>query len=98
MAQWPEKLLDFAYLGFLQQKLDTLAVLAEPEDWDYKRTPLDHPKPVLYNYLVHTYGRLAEENKIATAPDGTGVVFNTGLVTINQEPIFALFDVNRNPG
>jgi Domain of unknown function (DUF3825) len=48
--------------------------------------------------LVYTYGRLAGENKIATAPDGKSTVFNTGLVTINQEPIFALFDINRNPG
>jgi Domain of unknown function (DUF3825) len=53
--------------------------------------PSDHAKPILYNYLVYTYGRLAEENKITAAPDGNHAVFNTGLVTINQEPIFALF-------
>jgi hypothetical protein len=98
MAQWPEKLLDFAYLGSLPQKLDGLAALAEPEDWEYKRTPSDHPRPILFNYLVYTYGRLAEEDKIASTPDGNSAVFNTGLVTINQEPIFALFDVNRNRG
>jgi hypothetical protein len=32
MAHWPDKLLDFAYLGLLQQKLETLSALAEPED------------------------------------------------------------------
>jgi hypothetical protein len=94
--QWPEYLLDFAYLGVIQQKLESLAALAEPEDWDYKRTPSDHAKPILYNYLVYTYGRLAEENKITAAADGNHAVFNTGLVTINQEPIFALFTINRN--
>ena len=98
MAQYPERLLDFAYFGPLAQKLDALANIAEPEDWDYKHTPSDRQKPVLYNYLVYTYGRLAEEEKIFAAQDGKSTVFNTGLVTINQEPIFALFDVNKNKG
>src|SRR5271170_5190042 len=98
MASWPEKLLEYAYFGPLQQRLETLAAMAEPEDWDYKNTHSDYPKPILFNYLTYTYARLVEEDKIATTPDGRLATFNTGLVTINQEPIFALFDQNRNPG
>jgi hypothetical protein len=84
--QWPVHLLDFAYLGFIQQKLDFLAALAEPEDWAYKRTASEHPKPILYNYLVYTYGRLAEENKIAASPDGDHAVFDT-LADVRVVPI-----------
>jgi hypothetical protein len=98
MANWPDKLLDFAYFPVLQQKLDALAALSEPEDWDYKRTPSAHHKPILFNHLAYTYARLAEEDKITAGPDGKSAVFNTGLVTVNQEPIFALFDENRIPG
>src|SRR5260370_11747799 len=98
MSSWPAKLLDFAYMGIIQQKLDSLSTLAEPEEWDYKRTPSDHPKPILFNYLVYTYGRLSEEDKIGVSTDERYAVFNTGLVTVNQEPIFAFFEINHNPG
>ncbi len=81
----------------IQQTLDSLATMAEPEDWDYKRTPSEHPKPILFNYLVYTYGRLVEEGKIELSPDEKNAVFNTGLVTVNQEPVFALFETNLNP-
>jgi hypothetical protein len=95
---FPDRLFDFAYLGPVQARLDTLAALAEPEDWAYRRTPSEYSKPILYNYLLYTYGRLAEEGKIATTDDGDSAAFNTGLVTINQEPIFALFETNKNVG
>jgi len=79
-------------------KLEDLASLADPEEWDYQHTPTTHPKPILYNYLRYTYARLAEEGKIAVSDDAQWISFNTGLVTANQEPIFALANQNKIPG
>jgi len=50
------------------------------------------------DYLHYTYRRLAEENKIAVSDDGKYIAFNTGLVTPNQEPVFALSDHNHLEG
>ncbi len=80
-----------------QQRLDSLAELAEREPWDYQSTPQTRTKPILYNYLRYTYTRLAEEEKIELSEDGQYVVFNTGLVTPNQEPIYAFFGRNQIP-
>ena len=74
------------------------ADLVEPEEWNYQHTPTQHPMPILYNYLHYTYRRLAEENKIAVSDDGKYIAFNTGLVTPNQEPVFALSDHNHLEG
>lgn len=97
MSIWPPELFDFAYVHNLDQKLDTLADMAEAEPWDYQNTPQHRNKPILYNYLRYTYARLAEEAKIELSEDGQHVVFNTGLVTPNQEPIFAFFGRNQIP-
>jgi len=40
---------------------------------------------------------LAEENKVEVSDDGQRVSFNTGLVTQNQEAIFAIFNHNTIP-
>jgi hypothetical protein len=65
--------------------------------WDYQNMPTAHHKPILFNYLKYTYGRVAEEEKIELSEDGQYVVFNTGLVTPIQEPIYAFFGRNQIP-
>ena len=97
VSVWPEELFDFAFINNIDQRLDNLEQLAEPEDWDYQNTPTATHKPILLNYLRYTFIRLREENKIELSEDGLNVVFNTGLVTQNQEPIFALFGRNQIP-
>ena len=97
MAEWPSDLFEFAWLPDFNQRLKELAELAEPEDWDYHYTESEHPYPVLYNYVRYTYRRVAEEHKIELSEDGQFACFNTGLVTAKQEPIYASFEVNRNP-
>lgn len=94
---WPDSLFDLIFIPHLDEKLTALADLAEPEEWDYQHTQDEHPKPILYNYLHYTYKRLAEENKIGVSDDGQTIAFNTGLVTQNQEPLFALADHNHLP-
>jgi hypothetical protein len=98
MPQWPADLFDFAYLHNFDERLAELTNLAEPEIWDYQTTPNARPLPILYNYIRYTYLRLAEEVKIELSEDGLNVVFNTGLVTLNQEPIYAYFSRNQIPG
>ena len=96
MSNWPERLFDLIYFPVMEEKLDELAEIAEPEDWEYQHTPTEHHKPVLFNYLQYTYTRLSEEDKIEISSDGQSLAFNTGLVTSTQEPIFASCSTNRN--
>lgn len=92
---WPEDLWDFAFFPERDGRLQELANLAEPEDWSYKYTATEHEYPVLYNYVRYTYRRLAEENKLALSENGQFCCFNLGLVTPNQEALYASFEVNR---
>ena len=91
-------LYDFAYVHMIDDRLKELAQLAEPEIWEYKKTPSDHPNPVLYFYFHYTFERVQEQNKIACSADGNFCCFNTGLVTSHQEAIYALFSKNKEPG
>ena len=93
-GDFPEKIFDLAFVGGFAEGLPDLRELAEEEDWEY-RAPQERPNPILTNYISHTYTRLVEENKIAISGDGQRLCFNTGLVTDNQEEIFALFEPNR---
>lgn len=97
MSVWPEELFDFAYIHNFDDRLNDLSQLAEHEVWDYQKTASPRAKPILFNYLRYTYVRLTEEKKIELSEDGEFVVFNLGLVTPNQEPIYAFFGRNQNP-
>jgi len=81
----------------MEQRLEDLVALSESENWDYQNATPERPHPILYNYLRYTYSRISEEDKIELSLDGSHAVFNTGLVTANQEAIFALFDRNTIP-
>lgn len=91
---WPLELRDFAWIQDFEEAISDLAELAEPEDWDYHNTPTDRRRPVLRNYVVHTYRRLAEEGKFSLTDDRRWCCFNTGLVTVHQEPLYGVFEVN----
>jgi len=97
LFEWdfPADLLELAFVGGHNDGLPDLAAIAESEDWDYRNTPAKRPNPILTNYISYTYKRLSEERKISLSSDGQKLCFNTGLVTENQEEIFALFAPNR---
>jgi len=95
---WPDDLFKFAYVPDFDGKLVGLAELVEDEDWDYHHTPSTHSRPILFNYIRYTYQRIAEERKIGLSADGDYSCFNTGLVTPNQEAVYASFQTHRNPG
>jgi len=88
------QLYDFAYIHNFDTRLQELADIAEDENWNYAHTTSIHPNPVLYYYFHHTFERVQEQNKIICTEDGSFCCFNTGLVTIHQEAIFALFTKN----
>ena len=95
---WQEELFDFSFMHDWDAQLGVLATDAEKEDWEYHHSPSAKPFPVLANYIKYTYKRVAEEGKIAVSENGQYACFNSGLVTPGQEPIFASFTTNRNPG
>lgn len=97
-SPWPEELFDFAFLPAIDDQLAKLSELAEDEDWNYHHSTSEHSLPVLYNYIRFTYRRIAEESKIALSENGQFACFNSGLVTDNQEPIYASFETNRKEG
>lgn len=90
----PTALHEFALIPKIDELVQELAGLVEPEDWKYQRTTSNRPLPILYNYIKYTYSRLAEEQKIAISPDEKYACFNSGLVTPNQEPVYLLFTEN----
>jgi len=81
-------LLEYAYLGVLVDTLNSLKTMAMPEIWDYSKVDPERPLPILYSYLIHTFTRLKEEDKVIERGDYS--CFNTGLVTPNQQEIFLL--------
>ncbi len=78
------------------QTLESLAKLAEPEDWVGTDSDVARPLPILDSYLRYTYARLHLEGKICVAEEGEYAAFNTGLLTPHAEDVFALFARNRN--
>ncbi|BBD55250.1 DUF3825 domain-containing protein [Planktothrix agardhii] len=92
----PKQLFDFAYFPEYDNVIYYLAEnLAQKENWDCQHTSTLQNKPILRNYLNYTFKRLQEEDKISFF--GERAFFNTGLVTENQEEIFAVFEEHRNP-
>jgi len=72
--------------------------MAESEPWEYKHATSPEPFPILRSYIRHTFRRLEEmDGGIVTSRDGENAAFNTGLVTPNQEEIYAFFRSNPRP-
>lgn len=90
-----QRLFDFAWIPSVNEQLQDLAAMAQPEDWAYRHTPNPGPNPILYSYFLQTFERLQTQAKVTEAE--TWSCFDTGLVTPNQEEIFALFERHRMP-
>ncbi len=87
------KLFAFAWIPNINDQLQDLATMAMSENWSYRHIPNSQPNPILYSYFHHTFERLEEQGRVAKENDWA--CFNTGLVSANQEEIFALFEKNR---
>lgn len=89
------------FLGSLKrynQKLELLAKMAQPEKWTYRKIKEKDPYRILRNYIQYTYDRLKEEGKIIATQDGTMQCMNTGLLTVYDQEIIALFSKNTMEG
>lgn len=91
----PDSFEDFALMPKFAEDIEVLADFAEIEDWSYKNTINTVTNPILRNYIKYTYKRIAEEKKVTITADEKYACWNTGLITVNQEPIYILFSENR---
>ena len=92
---------DEVFLGTKEaqnKKFELLAKMAQPEIWTYKKIKDIDPYKILKNYFFFTYDRLVEENKILTSSDGQYRCMNTGLLTVYNQEIIALFQKNTVAG
>jgi hypothetical protein len=77
---------------------DDLAGVVLPENWDDDDSGRH---PILFNYFKYYTRRVVEEGIWikSTSPSGSPVsAFDTGLLSRHFEPIYAVFEENRNPG
>ena len=86
------------FLGTVEkynQKLEMLVKMAQPEKWTYKKIQDIDPYRILRNYIQFTYNRIDEENKFIVSPDGKFRCMNTGLLTVYNQEIVAIFAQNE---
>lgn len=94
-------LFDDVFMGTTEkynQKLKLLSQMAQPEKWTYKKMQEKDPYIILRNYIRFTYNRLDEENKFIDSSDGKFRCMNTGLLTIYNQEIVAIFSRNEKLG
>lgn len=87
------------FLGKIEEqnkKFEILARMAEPEIWTYRKVKDSDPYKILRNYFFFTYERLYEENKIIKSADGEYCCMNTGLLTMYNQEIVAMFQKNKS--
>lgn len=80
------------------QKLGLLAKMAQPEKWTYKKIQDTDPYKILRNYIQFTYNRIDEEEKFFESPDKNYRCMNTGLLTVYNQEIVAIFEKNKKVG
>lgn len=76
---------------------DDLASVVLPENWDDDDSGRHS---ILFNYFKYYTRRVVEEHlwMESTSPSGTRVsAFDTGLLSRHFEPVYAVFEGNRNP-
>ena len=91
-----EFLLEWAYLGHIPRVVNQLSDMALQERWEFLNASPnpDKPHPILYSYLLQTFGRLSLEEKVLVSEDRSFAAFNTGLVDRRYEQIYAMFGPN----
>lgn len=92
---FPYEFYEFALMPKFDENIEFLKGLAEQEEWNYQNTLSNHPNPILRNYVIYTYRRIAEEKKVSVTADESSACWNTGLISDNQEPIYIIFERNK---
>ena len=89
---------DEVFLGKKDQYdllLKQMADFAIVEKWSYGKYKATDPYKILKNYFEHTYSRISEEGKFVESNDGKYKCMNTGLLTIYNQEIYAIFAKNE---
>lgn len=92
-------LLRFALTGGVERfhnKLVELISLAENEKWSCKNESTKNS--ILYSYILKTFEKVANEDKVMINSDETAACFNTGLLTPYGEDIICLFTKAKGKG
>ncbi len=71
--------------------LAKIATFAQPEIWSYGKLKITDPYKILRNYFENTYDKINEENKFVFSTDGQYKCMNTGLLTVYDQEIYAIF-------
>ncbi|MDQ0324607.1 hypothetical protein J2R99_000456 [Rhodopseudomonas julia] len=87
------RIFDFARVADWDDRLATLAGVAEPERWNNRHLPSKNDYPVLDRYVTNTFIRAYDQQKIVLADQVA--CFNTGLLTPGQEEIFGVFTISE---
>ncbi len=88
------RIFDYAIVANWEERLNTVALMAEPERWTFGAVPSPKKLPVLDSYLRYTFLRIAEQGKLAEGAEAA--CFNTGLLTSGQEEIFGVFSISEH--
>ena len=88
------RIFDYAIVREWEDRLSSLAAMAEPERWTYVSIPSNANLPVLDSYTRYTFLRVHAQGKISESEELA--CFNTGLLTPHQEEIFGVFTVSTN--
>ena len=91
-----QNLLDFADMRPFDSVISRLKDLALYEKWDLVIEPDSSIQRniILKEYILFTFGKLADSKQIVVDEHKTIAIFNTGLVNRHFEPIYALFKKN----
>lgn len=81
---------------------ERLAQIAAAESWSFQLPALQAPYgsrrvPILTNYLNYSFRRSQEQERLLRSKDGDYLCFNTGLQTLNERDIYAVFAKNTRP-
>lgn len=87
---------NYALCLHFDDKLEKLSSLAITEEWDYHYATSNYPKPILSNYIHHTFNKISSDSEILE--NGDKSIFNTGLVTEHFEDIYGVFRENDRKG
>ncbi len=103
-------LFTFAYIPGWYDQLDTLAALALPESWKFRKppVPLKNPNtPILERYVITIFKKAIVDYNNEPDPVIRDLIFslrnetacfNTGLFTRQYKPIYGCFQRNKREG
>lgn len=90
-------LFNYAFCGtseVFNNHLTYLSSIAEEEKWTFDEK---EPNSILKKYIIETFTRCFEQEKVLYTEDKEYSCFNTGLLTPNGNDIVGFFEKNKRP-